>query len=107
MIVAVLSRKTAIRDAEQRQQRADALLGRLRPLLERQDGFVDVELASGEDGALTETTRWHSWEAYHRYLREGLAATAATIADALLPTAPYPNGNWTRDAHEEASDQAS
>jgi hypothetical protein len=100
MIVSVLQRKTAVRDAAQAQQRADALLGRLRTLLERQDGFFDVELSLGEDGALTETTRWRSWDAYYGYLRGGPAATAATIADAFLPTAPYPNGNWTRSTHE-------
>lgn len=102
MIVSNLSRKTAIRDPEQWQQRADALLSRLRTLLERQEGFVSVDLSAGDGGALTETTRWQSWEAYHRYLRNGPAATAATIADAFLPTAPYPNGNWTRDAREES-----
>jgi heme-degrading monooxygenase HmoA len=100
VIVSVLQRKTAIRDAEQWQQRADALFGRLRTLLERQDGFVDVELTRGDDGALAETTRWRSWDAYYGYLREGPAATAATIAEAFLPTAPYPNGNWTRSTHE-------
>ena len=42
-------------------------------------------------------------EECRRYLREGAAATAATIADALLPTARYPNGAWLRETKEQPS----
>lgn len=101
MVISVLRRNTAIADAEEWDTRAQRLLERLRPHLERQPGFVDVELARGERGALTEKTRWQSMDDCRRYVRGGAAATAATIADAILPTAPYPNGNWVRETLEE------
>ncbi len=103
MIVSALSRKTAIADHEERGQRANRLLERLRPFLERQPGFAGVVLQWGEDGYLTELTRWRTQEDCQRYVREGAAATAATMSDALLPTAPYPNGTWSRETSEEAA----
>lgn len=102
MIVSVLRRKTAITDAEEWDRRAARLLERLRPLLGRQPGFLGIELERGEGGALTEVTRWRSLADCQRYVREGAAASVATIADALLPTAPYPNGTWLRETYEEA-----
>ena len=101
MVVSVLQRKTAIADAEEWDKRAERLLERLRPHLERQPGFVDVELVRGEGGALTESTRWQSMDDCRHYVRDGAAATAATIADAILPTAGYPNGAWVRETREE------
>ena len=101
MIVSVLSRKTAIADPEEWDRRAARLLGRLRPFLERQPGFAGIEIERGDSGSLTESTRWRSPEECRRYLREGAAATAATIADALLPTARYPNGAWLRETREQ------
>ncbi|MEX1253080.1 MAG: hypothetical protein WEE64_01935 [Dehalococcoidia bacterium] len=100
MIVSLLQRKTAIADAGEWQQRADRLLDRLRPLLERQPGFQGIELWRGEDGRLAELTRWASHDDCRRYVRGGAAATAATISDAILPTAPYPDGGWERDTYE-------
>jgi hypothetical protein len=100
MIESVLSRKTAIRDPEEWDKRAARLLERLRPFLERQQGFAGVEVARGEGGALTETTRWQSADDCRRYVREGAAAMAATISDGFLPTAPYPNGAWLRETRE-------
>lgn len=103
MIVSALSRKTAIANQEEQGRRANRLLERLQPFLERQTGFAGMELQWGEDGYLTELTRWRTQEDCRRYVREGAAATAATMSDALLPTAPYPNGTWSRKTHEEAA----
>ncbi len=100
MIVSELNRKTAITDPDEWDQRAGRLLERLRPFLERQPGFLGVELSRDEDGRMTEATRWQSLEDCQHYIRGGGAATAATISDALLPTAPYPNGNWLRETRE-------
>lgn len=100
MVVSTLTRKTAIRDAEEWDKRAARLLERLRPFLERQPGFAGLDLSRGEGGALTEVTRWQSNEDCRRYVREGAAAMAATMSDALLPTAPYPNGAWLRETSE-------
>ena len=101
MIVSVLTRKTAIAEPEEWGKRANRLLERLRPHLERQPGFAGVELTRSEGAGLVEVTRWQTEADCRRYVREGAAATAATIADALLPTAPYPNGAWHRETRAE------
>lgn len=101
MIVSVLRRKTAIADNDEWEKRAARVVERLQPLLERQPGFAGLELRRDETGELVEETRWRSLEDCHRYVRQGGAALAATIADALLPTAPYPNGAWLRETREE------
>ncbi len=103
MIVSVLSRKTATSDPAEWDTRAERLLERLRPFLERQPGFAGIELSHGEGGELTEATHWRSLADCQRYVREGAAATAATMSDALLPTAPYPNGAWRRETREDES----
>lgn len=100
MVVSTLRRRTAIRDPAEWDKRAARLLGRLRPHLERQPGFAGIELRR-EDGGLVEETRWRSMDDCRRYVREGAAALAATFSDALLPTAPYPNGTWRRETREE------
>ena len=100
MVVSKLTRKTAIVDPEEWDRRAGRFLERVRPLLERQPGFVDIDLRRG-DAEMSEETRWRSMEDCRRYVRDGAAATVATIADALLPTAPYPNGAWLRETYEE------
>jgi hypothetical protein len=99
MIVSRLTRKTAISDAGEWDKRAARLLERVRPVLDRQPGFAGIDLRR-EGGSLIEETRWQSMEDCRRYIREGCAATVATIADALLPTAPYPNGAWLRETRE-------
>jgi heme-degrading monooxygenase HmoA len=100
MVVSILMRKTTVRNAAEWRRRATQLLARLRPLLERQPGFLEIELLRGEDGRMAEVTRWRAREDCDRYVREGGAATAATISDALLPTAPYPDGTWWRETYE-------
>jgi hypothetical protein len=99
MVVSILRRKTAFRDPEEWDKRAARLLERLRPHLEQQPGFAGVDLRR-EDGGLVEETRWASMADCRRYVREGAAALAATFSDALLPTAPYPNGTWHRETRE-------
>ncbi len=101
MIVSVMRRRTAIGDAGEVERRAGRLLERLRPLLERQPGFVSLELLRDEGGRLAEVTRWRSAEECRRYVRGGAAAMAATISDGVLPTAPYPNGSWERETSQE------
>ncbi|MGB2694475.1 MAG: hypothetical protein WBD55_04710 [Dehalococcoidia bacterium] len=103
MIVSILSRHTAIADSAEWEKRAARLLDRLRPLLERQSGFAGIDLKRDDAGRLTETARWQSWDDCQRYVRGGAAAMVATIADAFLPTAPYPNGGWQRESREEPS----
>jgi heme-degrading monooxygenase HmoA len=99
VVISTLTRKTAIADAEEWSKRAERYLQRVRPFLEQQPGFQGVDLVR-EDGGLVETTRWQSMDDCRRYVRDGGAATVATMADAALPTAPYPNGAWVRESNE-------
>ncbi len=96
MVISKLIRKTAISDADEWSKRAERYLQRVRPLLEQQLGFEGIDLERADNG-LIETTRWQSMEDCRRYVREGAAAMVATLADAALPTAPYPNGTWRRE----------
>ena len=100
MVVSILRRTTAIRDPGEWEKRAARLLERLQPLLERQQGFAGIDVRREDGGALVEETRWQSIADCQRYVREGGAALAATISDAVLPTAPYPNGVWLRETRE-------
>lgn len=100
MIVHVMSRKVAIRP-EEWEDRARLLQERLTAVLRRQPGFLGWQLLRTPDGAaMTEVTRWDSLEHCKRYVREGGAALAATIMDAIVPTAPYPDGAWIRATYE-------
>ncbi len=101
MIVSILTRKTAIQDAEEWDKRAARMMERLRPHLERQPGFSGVDVSRDDGGRLVEETRWQSEDDRRRYVRGGAAAMSATIADAILPTAPYPNGTWSRETRED------
>ena len=96
VVISKLTRKTAIADAEEWSKRAGRFLERARPFLERQPGLAGIDLER-DGGQLLETTRWQSMDDCRRYVRDGAAATVATMADAALPTAPYPNGAWTRE----------
>ncbi len=100
MIVHVMTRKVALRP-EEWDQRAETLRERLAPVFRKQPGFLGWDLLRTPDGAaMTEITRWDSLEHCRRYVREGGAALAATIMDAIIPTAPYPDGAWIRATYE-------
>jgi len=99
VVISKLTRKTKVDPAEW-DQRVERFFARAKPLLERQAGFAGIELVK-TDGGLLEATRWHSMDDCRRYVRDGAAATVAVFADALFPTAPYPDGAWTRENVEE------
>jgi hypothetical protein len=100
MIVSRLTRMTAVSDPAEWDQRAARVLERVRPFLAHQPGFAGIDLRRDERGWLIEETQWQSLDECRRYVRGGAAATVATMADALLPTAPYPNGAWLRETVE-------
>ena len=100
MVVSILSRKTSLRSEEEWRQRLERARPRLLAHLQKQPGFVSVEFLWSDGGKMGEMTTWRSLEDCHRYIREGAAALAATIADAALPTAPYPDGTWLRQNYE-------
>jgi hypothetical protein len=98
VIESILRRKTTVTDPAEFDKRKQALTARLQPLFERQPGFGGHDLQrDGDGGAMVETTRWNSMDDCRAYLRNGGAAMAATILDAFLPTAPYPDGTWVRE----------
>jgi heme-degrading monooxygenase HmoA len=99
-----MTRRTAIKDRAQWEESLRRALPRLEALMRRAAGFESVHYLFGVegDGSMAEVTRWRSRAEYDAYLRNGLAATAATILDAALPTAPYPDGNWARQSFETA-----
>lgn len=104
MVTSTLTRKCTVADADEFAKRSEALLARLRPLLERQAGFVSHELRRADDaGGMVEVTRWESADDCRRYLREGGAAMAATLLDAFFPTAPFPDGTWVRQTSDDAA----
>lgn len=104
MIVSILLRKTRITDRGEWEKRLRDVLPRIRETIEAEEGFVSLQYAWGEegDGAMMQTTVWKTLDDCRRYVREGCAATVATIEDAALPTAPHPDGAWVRKTFEAA-----
>lgn len=102
MIVSIVLRKTRIDDRGEWESRLAGVLPRIKEALETEDGFVSVQYAWGaqDDGEMMQTTTWKTHEDCRRYVREGTAATVATIEDASLPTAPHPDGAWVRKTFE-------
>ncbi len=97
MIHSTLTRQTIVTDDAEFEKRQAALAERLQPLLERQPGFVSREMRADGNGAMTEVTQWRTADDCRAWLRNGGAAMAATILDALFPTAPFPDGAWVRE----------
>lgn len=103
MIISTLRRTTTVTQPDEWEKRTTALAARVRPYLERQPGFVSHELRrEGDAGKMTEVTEWRTTDELRAYLRNGAAAMAATMLDAALPTAPFPDGNWVRENVERA-----
>ncbi len=98
MIVSVLTRNTRIMDREAWEAALGKVDARIREALGSEAGFVSVEYFWSIDraGTFAQVTRWESEEACRGYIRNGGAATVATIEESAVPTAPYPNGAWTR-----------
>ena len=102
MVISILMRRTAIQSREEWERRLERALPRVRAVLERQPGFVDVQYAWSceENGEMAVITRWRGQDACHTFVRGGGAALMATVEDAVLPTAAYPHGTWVRKTYE-------
>jgi heme-degrading monooxygenase HmoA len=98
MVTSILIRQTRITERAVWQASLGTVLPKIRKLLESQAGFVSLQYLWGADepGRIAQITTWKSEGDCRRYIREGGAATVATIEDAAVPTAAYPNGNWVR-----------
>ena len=105
MILSILTRKTRLQDRAQWQSKLESVLPRIREVLGEQSGFVSLQYLWGADeaGQTAQITAWKSLEDCRRYVREGAAATIATIEDAVVPTAAHPEGAWVRTTYEVAA----
>ena len=104
MIISILTRKARTKDRSQWQGLIHGALPRIRERLESEPGFVRVEYlwSADEDGAFAQITSWQTLGDCLHYVREGGAATVATIEEAAVPTALHPNGAWVRQTYESA-----
>lgn len=102
MIVSIVLRKTRINDRAEWEKRLSGLLPRVRAALEAAEGFIAVQYSWGADGdgEMMQTTSWETLADCWRYVREGVAADVATMEEAVLPTAPHPDGAWVRKTFE-------
>jgi heme-degrading monooxygenase HmoA len=102
MIVSILRRKSRLNDRARWEAQLAGVLPKIIAILEKAPGFVSVQYAwdvNGE-GEFAQITTWQSEDACKRYVREGSAATIATLEEAAVPTALHPHGKWVRQTYE-------
>ena len=104
MVVSILRRKSRLTDRARWQSQLNVVLPKITGILEKSAGFVSVQYAwdVNEEGAFAQITTWQSEDDCKRYVREGGAATIATLEEAAIPTAPHPEGRWVRQTYEDA-----
>ncbi|TMF08271.1 MAG: hypothetical protein E6I38_07740 [Chloroflexi bacterium] len=104
MVVSILRRKSRLTDRARWQSQLNVVLPKITGILEKSAGFVSVQYAwdVNEEGAFAQITTWQSEDDCKRYVREGGAATIATLEEAAIPTAPHPEGRWVRQTYEAA-----
>lgn len=104
MIKSILIRKTRLADRPVWEGALETVLPKIREVLAAESGFVSIEYAWNVDepGRFAQTTTWNTTDDCKRYVRGGGAATVATIEEAAVPTAPYPDGSWVRQTFETA-----
>jgi len=102
MVLSVLTRKSRLTERARWQAQLAGVLPKITAVLERSPGFVSVQYAwdVNQEGAFAQITTWHTVDDCRRYVREGAAATVATIEEAALPTALHPDGAWVRHTYE-------
>ncbi|TMB65533.1 MAG: hypothetical protein E6J43_11885 [Chloroflexi bacterium] len=102
MVVSILRRKSRLTDRARSQSQLDSVLPKITGILQKSPGFVSVQYAwdVNDEGAFAQITSWRTEDDCKRYVREGTAATIATIEEAALPTAPHPDGRWVRQTYE-------
>jgi hypothetical protein len=104
MVISLVTRKTRIKEREVWETTLGIVLPKIEAVLQAEAGFLSVGYFWDvhEPGRTAQITRWASEGDCLRYVREGGAATVATIEEAAIPTAPYPDGAWTRQTLAEA-----
>jgi hypothetical protein len=98
MVISFLTRKTRITDRAAWDAALSGVRPRIEEVLKAQDGYLGVTYYWGLSGggAFAQVTEWESEEACQNYVRNGAAADVATIEEAAVPTAAYPDGAWVR-----------
>ena len=102
MVVSILRRKSRLTDRARWEAQLAGVLAKITAILEESPGFVSVQYAwdvNGE-GEFAQITMWESEDDCRRYVREGAAATIATLEEAAVPTALHPDGKWVRQTYE-------
>lgn len=97
-----MARQTRITERAVWEAALGTVLPKIREVLAGEPGFISVEYMWGMDepGRFVQITTWESQADCERYVRGGGAAMVATIEDAAVPTAAYPNGGWVRRTYE-------
>jgi heme-degrading monooxygenase HmoA len=105
MVISILRRKTRLNDRGRWEAQLAGALPKIAAILEKSPGFVSVQYAWDvhDGGAFAQITTWQSEDDCERYVREGAAATVATIEEAAIPTAMHPDGKWVRQTYEVVS----
>lgn len=104
MVVSILMRKTRITDRAQYEGLVAGLLPKVTEVMKGLPGFVSVQYlwSLTAEGEIAQITTWAAPDDCRRYVRDGAAATVATIEDAVIPTAAHPDGAWVRKTYETA-----
>ncbi len=102
MVISILTRTVRSKDRAQWQPQLAAVLPRIKAVLDDAPGFVSVEYLWGVhgEGETAQITTWQTLEDCQRYVRQGDAATVATLEEAAIPTAVHPDGRWVRQTYE-------
>ena len=102
MVVSILMRKTRIAERARLESALQSAMPKIRNVVEQQPGFASIQYLWDmyEEGAIAQITTWETDGDCRRYVREGAAATVATIEESALPTAPHPEGAWVRRTFE-------
>lgn len=105
MVKSILTRNTAVKDRAEWQSRLDAVLPKVRAVLEAETGFQAVEYIWGalDDGEFAQITVWDTLDNCNHYVRDGGAATVGALEDRAIPTASQPDGTWVRKTYEDAA----
>ncbi len=109
MIVSILTRKTRLKDRAQWESQLAKALPRITQVLEVESGFVSLQYLwdVDRDGVTAQITTWETVEDCQRYVRQGGAATVATLEEGAIPTALHPDGAWVRRTYEIAAQSRS
>ncbi|MGH2404992.1 MAG: hypothetical protein ACRDGN_11080 [bacterium] len=102
MVISVLRRKSRLTDRPRWESQLAGVLPEITAILEKTPGFVSVQYAwdVNDEGSFAQITTWRTDDDCKRYVREGAAATIATLEEAAVPTALHPDGKWVRQTYE-------